>query len=119
MNQVGAAQYRANQRGRVVDVARQMVMGTLGIIAGSRELSRLMHEVSDDELDADFQFFVALDFETDHLPLGAVRAEWATEALVEKDEQIRRFEAEARDEAVQHCERLIVRFGVGQGGVEG
>jgi len=119
VSHMDAVQYRAKQCRRVVEIARQVILGTLGVIEGSRELSQLRHAVSDNDHDPDFSFFVALDSETDDLPLGSVRTHWAAYALAKKDEQIRRIEADTRDEALQHCERLVLRFGVGHQNSDG
>ena len=93
----------------IVAIARKILAGEMGLIEGTRELVRLRSDVSDD-LDPDFMYFVALESETDHLPIGSVRAEWAPEALREKDAEIRAYEAAERDDAVRHCEKLIRRF---------
>jgi hypothetical protein len=54
--------------------------------------------------------FVGIDSETDHLPVGAVRAEWDAEALATKDVEIRQCEDHYRPYALEACRRLIDRL---------
>ncbi|HVR64908.1 MAG TPA: DUF2489 domain-containing protein [Polyangia bacterium] len=98
-------------RAEVVNLARRVLSGDLSILLAARELSRLRFSVGGDEWDPDFIQFVAIDSETDHLPVGQARQHWASEALVEKDEEIARAEAWARDGGLTACQRLLDRFG--------
>jgi hypothetical protein len=72
-------------RAKVVDLVRRVISGDLSILLAARDLSRLRFSVGSDEWDPDFIPFVAIDSETDQLPIGQVREHWAPEALVEKD----------------------------------
>jgi hypothetical protein len=66
--------------------------------------------VSDE--DEDFLAFVAIDSETDHLPVAAhVRPLWDAEALRGKDQDIARAEAWARSVGLEACRNLVSRFG--------
>ena len=96
---------------RVVTVASAMLRGELGVIEGSQLLCTLWPLVSSLHRDPDFLTFVAIDSETDHLPVGDVRRHWAPDALVIKDKEIRAAEAFYRDLAFAGCERLLARFG--------
>jgi hypothetical protein len=101
------------KRAEVVRFARALLKGEIGVIEGSRELRSLQFEVSDDDFDPDFMLFVAIDSETDHLPVGSVRANWTTEALKGKDLEIKKAEGFYRNqiaEIVEACKKLIVRF---------
>lgn len=98
-------------RAKVVDLARRVISGDLSILLAARELSRLRFSVGGDEWDPDFIQFVAIDSETDHLPIGPVRRHWAPDALVEEDQEIARAEAWAREGGLLACKRLIDRFG--------
>ncbi len=96
---------------RVVEAASAILRGQLGIIEGSRLLCSLGFRVSLLDHDPDFLPFIAIDSETDHLPIGDVRHHWATDALANKDQEIQAAEAFHREDAIAGCERLLARFG--------
>jgi hypothetical protein len=88
-----------------------MLAGEMGVIEGSRRLNDLRTELGLHHLDDDFVGFVAIDSETDGLPIGDVRKLWAEEALVDKDRQVERAEDLYREGALEDCRKLVVRFG--------
>jgi len=57
-------------RAGIVDVARGMLNGRVGIIDGARKLNDLRVALGIYHLDDDFVGFVAIDSETDTLPIG-------------------------------------------------
>lgn len=69
---------------------------------------QLVHDVSHDP---DFVIFVAIDSETDHLPLGRVRELWSPDVLMEKDRELAAYELRVKKEALAACQVLITRFG--------
>ncbi|HWD92769.1 MAG TPA: DUF2489 domain-containing protein [Verrucomicrobiae bacterium] len=93
----------------VVSTARGVLSGAVGIVEGARRLAKLSHDLGVDR-DQDFIFFIGVDSETDHLPVGEVRRHWAAEALRQKDEELRKCEASFRDGAFQGCQSLIQRY---------
>jgi hypothetical protein len=94
---------------KIVATAQRVLSGELGIIAGARQLSGLGSDVGADR-DPDFTFFVGLDSETDHLPIGEVRQSWNSEALQQKDAEVREIEASYREQAFESCRSLIRRY---------
>ncbi|MGA9776787.1 MAG: hypothetical protein WBS33_00790 [Verrucomicrobiia bacterium] len=94
---------------KVVAAAQSILSGELGIIAGARQLCGLGHKIGA-ERDPDFTFFVAIESESDHLPVGEVRQHWNPEALRAKDAEIASFEAFYREQAFEICRRLIERY---------
>jgi hypothetical protein len=102
--------YVHSQQAKVVDIASKMIDGQIGIIDGSRQLSRLRNSVSDLDFDEDFMVFVAIDSETDDLPVGSERQYWADSALAMKDQEIKDAELSFREQALTGCKRLIERF---------
>jgi hypothetical protein len=57
-------------------------------ILAARDLSALRFSVDVPEDDPDFTCFVAIDSETDALPIGPEREQWSTEALSRLDKEI-------------------------------
>jgi hypothetical protein len=101
----------SQQGTEIVKVAQAILDGTMDLIEGSRILHGLGHDIFADDHDPDFLIFVVIDSDTDHLPIGDVRQLWIENALLEKDEEIRKIRAFYRDDVVQACSRLILRFG--------
>ena len=98
------------QHREMVRVARRILDGSIGIVAGARQITRLRFG-STAENDSDVLVFIAIDSETDHLPLGDVRRHWSAEALRAKDEELRGFEDWAREHTFKACKSLIARYG--------
>ena len=69
-----------------------MLDGQLSFLIASRRLAALRHEIDAAADDADFLVFVAIDSETDALPLGVVRAHWDQGALTRLEPEIEEAE---------------------------
>ena len=80
-------------RAEAVALATAVLDGSLSPILGARKLAALRREAGVPEHDPVFLTFVAIDSETDALPVGPVREHWATDALVRKEPDIARAEA--------------------------
>jgi hypothetical protein len=93
-------------RSKILHVAKQLVAGKIGIIAASRELGSLRHEV-EPRIAEMLVIFGAIDSETDTLPIGTVRREWNQEALKRKDQEIAEAEEFHRDAAMNAAVELI------------
>lgn len=104
--------YVASVRKQVVDIAESMLSGKRSFLEGARLLSSLRHEAAVYDDDADFMVFVAIDSETDSLPIGAVRQYWSSEALEKLDTEIIEAELSAKRLGGDACESLILRFHV-------
>jgi hypothetical protein len=102
---------RSSDRAKIVEVAQAMLDGALGIIEGSRRLNDLREALGIHHLDEDFVGFVAIDSETDALPIGDVRKLWNEQRLVEKDREVQEAERLYRAGALEDCRKLVARFG--------
>ncbi|MGH7786559.1 MAG: DUF2489 domain-containing protein [Candidatus Binatia bacterium] len=98
-------------RAKVVEVAQAMLDGELGIIEGARRLNDLRATLEIYHLAEDFVGVVAIDSETDTLPIGESRTLWNEEALIQKDREVEEAERLYRDGALEDCRKLIARFG--------
>jgi len=83
--------------------------GTLGLIEASRQLTSCAHRLREDR-NPEFTFFIAVESETDHLPVGEFRKEWAADSLQTKDEEINSIEVFYRLDAVDSATSLLKRF---------
>ena len=68
-------------RGKIIAICEAVLAEEIGIIAASRRLTALGLKLFDDH-DADFITFVAVDSETDHLPVDIERTNCTTAPLV-------------------------------------
>src|SRR5262245_34446853 len=102
-------EHRKLASAKIVATAQRILSAEVGIVAGARQLSRLRFDVGA-EHDADFIFFVGVDSETDHLPVGEVRSRWSSDALKAKDEELQVCEAAVRERAFEICRSLIQRY---------
>jgi hypothetical protein len=107
MNYNNEHQQRASNQ--IVTIARSILSGELGIIAGARQINGWRFDVRA-EHDPDFLFFVGLDSETDHLPIGESRQHWSAEALRAKDAEIAQYESFYRTRALEACKSLIQKY---------
>lgn len=91
---------------QIREICRDILDGRLGVIEGVRKLVVFAHSdvIADKE---DCKLIVAIDSETDHLPVGAIRELWAAAALLEKDTEIMRLEAIWRERLVTACKRVL------------
>jgi hypothetical protein len=101
----------ASNRKKVAQIAQGMLDDRIGIIEGSRQMASLCGErIETDQFDPDFMIFIAVDSETQDLPIGEGRRHWAADALANKDLEIGRAESLYRDEALAACLHLVARF---------
>jgi hypothetical protein len=102
-------EYKRRVSNQIVTIARSILSGEIGIIAGARQINGWRFDVGA-EHDPDFLLFVGLDSETDHLPVGESREHWSAEALQAKDAEIARCESFYRTRALEACRRLIQKY---------
>jgi len=103
-------EYLESCRLAIIETASEMLDGRMGFLLGSRALWRLLCELGCDAADADVRIFMAIDSETDALPLGEVRQHWDQAALERLEPEIREAERWAREAGESACISLIQRF---------
>jgi hypothetical protein len=101
--------YRETLHSSVVEAAQAVVAGKLSAIEASRLFVGLAAELGAIN-DADFRFFVGLDSDTDHFPLGTPRELWNARALKREDAERRKLEKSVYREAVARCLALIEKY---------
>ncbi len=108
-------EYSTFIRGKIVAICGAVLNEEIGVIAGSRMLNSLEFELLHYEVgwfqrDDDFLTFVAIDSETDNLPVDSERQNWSVGALERKDKEIAKAEAFYKDDVFAACRKLIERF---------
>lgn len=89
-----------SRRKEILRLCRAVLGGEIGIIEGSRLLSKYATDVSEKH-DSDFIIFVGIDSETDHLPIGSTRKLWSNSVLVEKDKEIKNSRTSGRKKCLR------------------
>jgi hypothetical protein len=105
-NEQFSPRQRTLAESQILSLAKQFLGGQLGVIAASRELSPLRHEVEADLAEV-LLVFTGIDSETDTLPIGNLRQHWSPEALERKDCEIMEVETFYRRPAIEAASRLL------------
>lgn len=100
----------ARTRQKVVDLARAILAGEIGVLEGSMRMLEYRFSAGVPEFDEDFLTFVAIDSAEDHLPVGSVRQFWHPAALARADLEIADAERFHRAAAFRAADSLIRRF---------
>ena len=94
----------------VVSIAKNVLSGTIHPIEGTREICRIAAG-SEYWSNAVFLPLRAIESETDHIPLGEMRAHCAGEYLFRMDKELEKFLELANDDIIQACGNIIQTFG--------
>ena len=90
---------------RARDVAQDVLDGRTTVLEAARALVSLAHTDAIPDVE-DRKFIIAIESETDHLPVGGVRKLWASDALKEKDVEIARAEKLYSADFFETCRRI-------------
>jgi len=95
-------------RERIVEVARKILIGDIGIVEGSREICKARVGLPDSQLQAEVLLpFIAFESELHNFPIGDTRKLWNEKALVERDTQLKEIVAKAEPELRSACVMLL------------
>jgi hypothetical protein len=102
-------EYRASVDEELRRVVLCLLEGEIGVIAASRALGQLRHHIAPawPEMGEALLPFIAVDSDTDALPIGAERAMWARSALAIEDHKIAEAEERFRDPIRAACHRIM------------
>ncbi len=93
---------------------RSMLSGELPFVEGAVQVLRLKSQVGGiGDHDKDFNAFVVIESETDHLPLEAQRHLWAPDALACLEPELEKTQKWAESFAPEACAKLVARFSHG------
>lgn len=102
----------AQARESLVGLAAAMLDGRVSFFEGAVEVLRLKQAVGGTaDRDPDFDAFVVIESEIDHLPLKAQHQLWNAKALAELQPELEHTERWAASFAPAACRGLIDRFG--------
>ena len=95
-------------KARIVEIARKMLTGDVGIIEGAQEICRARSGLPESQLQADVLLpFIAFESELHNFPLGESRKYWNQEVLAEKDIQLNQIVTRAGPELRSACIELL------------
>jgi|APTNR8051073442_1049403.scaffolds.fasta_scaffold12594_2 hypothetical protein len=101
----------AQARQALTALAAAMLSKEVSFFEGADQVLRLRQEIGGiADHDPDFDAFVAIRSETDHLPLQAQQPLWNPEALTRLAPEWARTEIWAASFAPAACQRLLARF---------
>jgi hypothetical protein len=110
MNKMTHEEYVQKQRQKICSLATKMLEGSIDYLEGSIEICSLRSELDLPNNDEDISAFVFISSETDHLPIGSVRAHWSKEALLRLEPEIESATQWAKETSFKNCRSLVVRF---------
>lgn len=93
-------------RKRLIKVLEKIIADEINLIEGARIIVSLRVRVNLDDSNL-FHFFIAIDSETDHFPLGKVRQNWNKEALSKMDAEMDQYILKTINEAKKVCLELL------------
>jgi hypothetical protein len=93
----------------IIELCSAMIGGSVDLIEGCRRLVSLRHQVK--ETDNEIFFAVrAVDSETDHFPVGAMREQCSEDFLRKSDKEIAEYLEDATPSIISSCEEIINYF---------
>ena len=95
-------------RAKIAHALENALDGQISFIEAAREVNRLVEAAGFDRLSEPFVTFVAIDSETDAIPLGNVRGLWHPDAVAKHRPDWDRAEAWAKHIGEQACREAIV-----------
>lgn len=97
---------------RALQIASSVFSGRLSAIEACWLLCPIVHEAPGMVTEADYKLIIAVESETDDLPIGRLRELWHPDVLREKDHEIARCEALWGKQIRAACERILLRVGM-------
>jgi hypothetical protein len=103
-------EYLADQRRRAVEVASQILAGSIGLTEGIRNLVFFQKEMGGAK-DPEFLFFAGIVSETDDFAIGDARKNWNEIALKQKDADLKEYEDRIRPTVLDASRRFVQKYG--------
>ena len=94
-------------RERIGTTAREMLADDCSYIEGSRQIVALLHRARIDQFTQPFVVFVAIDSETDAVPIGELREGWHPEAKIKLQPEWDEAENYAKTYGQSACREAI------------
>jgi hypothetical protein len=92
-----------------LQIARSVLKGQTKVLEAARALRPALRADPTILSEDDFKLFIAIESETDDLPVGESRREWHPDVMPDKDREIARCEDLWRDAVRAASERILLR----------
>lgn len=103
---------KENARKHLVLTAQAMLSGEKSFFEGAKVVCELRPLISNvTNTDSDFNIFMTIYSETDHLPYESQRHLWSADALQKLELEFQKTEIWAASFASDACKNLMTRFG--------
>jgi Protein of unknown function (DUF2489) len=110
MRALSDAEYTADARKDVVNVAKCLLSQNITFLEGVRQLTNLLFEVTVDKNDSDFKIFVLLNSLTNYMPAEGARLISTKTWITKCDHELEALQSLHSEEVARSCENLINRF---------
>lgn len=97
------------KRHELIVVAEAMLAGEADLLEGIRRICAFRFAIEDPENEV-FLALRAIDSETDHFPLGAMRATCSPEYLKRADDEVQTYLAGVKEGILQTCREIVDVF---------
>ncbi len=94
-------------RERIGAAAKAMLSGECSYIEGVRTICGLFQKARIDQFDEPFVTFVAIDSETDAVPIGRFREQWHPDAKIKFEAEWSKAESYARSVGEPACQATV------------
>lgn len=99
----------AAKKDELVEVALSMLEGKMDLILGARKICHLRFVLEETE-NAIFNTIVAIESETDHLPLGKMRSNCNADYLAKMDLEKEEYLLLVKADILMSCKKIISHF---------
>lgn len=106
--------YIEGLKAEAVGLAKALIANEVEFIVAIRHLSCLRHEIGTSSSDEDFNLFLIIDSQTDHLPAGGAKAFCSPEWLQKSGKEVEDSYVFYHVELMAACRKIIERFSVSQ-----
>jgi hypothetical protein len=97
------------RRREIVEIASSMLTGHTDLMVGMREIVRLRKDLRD-SMNPIFYPIIAVESETDTLPVGSQRTKYKPNELKELDADLNAYLDEVREDVLLSCKAIITEF---------
>lgn len=96
---------------QIARTAQQILVEEIGLVDGCRRLIKLFNSLDPEEWDGElFNPIIAVESETEYVPVGELRSMWNPQALAIKEAQAKTYLDQVKDWIYQACRGLIDKY---------
>lgn len=93
----------------IIKIANEIINDQKNLIERCRLITKLIYKAGMED-DRIFDPIIAIESETDDIPLGDVRKLWDKDALKEKDKEIKEYETRNEQLIIDTCRNIVNKY---------